>query len=198
MQVPESVLAYLNDRAARRALNELRRFDRQQILDGLDWTELASFYRAQLAMRQFEAEWAIFGLELWVDVWGGLLAGWTALSPDEQHDGYGAAGLSTYDLLNTDDESLWFGRVFTSGSWVLYASVSAIPSKGLAVKVSCEGPSRSIRFTDLAERADDVGNWVSPALPVNADLHDASELRRFAALAADATRGRLRRAAARE
>lgn len=167
MEIPQSVREYVTDGGVRRAVNELLRIADGDILEGLEWSELERFYRAQLAARQLESEWAIFGIFAWQEIWNGLLAHWDELSPDQQHHGNIDAGLSVSDLRGTDDESLWFGRVFTSGTWKFWAAISAIPSAGLVLKVACASGKDELVFQDIARRADEIGNWVSPPMSVS-------------------------------
>lgn len=184
MLIPTSVSTYVSDGGMRRAVRELISLPSEDILDGLAWSELARFYRAQLAARQLETEWAVFAMDLWEAVWGGLLEHWSALSPDEQMANYDDVGLNLASLSDTDDHSLWFGRLFTRASFTLYASLSAVPSCGLRLKVSCENNARSIKFSALGAVADEHGNWTSNlAIPLDANDVDPSPLRQIAAAA---------------
>ncbi|MEG8027722.1 hypothetical protein [Sphingomonas aerolata] len=181
MLIPESVAAYVHDGGVRRAAKEMIRISDGDILDGLDWSELARFYRAQLATRQLECEWAMFGLAVWSDVWGGLLDHWTALSPDEQTGGGYDARLNLASLSDTHDGSLWFGRIFTTGPWTFYASVAAIPMVGLKIKVACQSARANISFKDIAVLPDEVENWTpSMAIPLDTDRIDVGPLRDLA------------------
>jgi hypothetical protein len=184
MLIPASVAAYVHDGGIRRAANEMFRIPDDGILEGLDWSELARFYGARLATRQLECEWAIFGISAWNEVWGGLLDHWTPLSPDEQSSGDYAAGLDLASLKDTDDESLWFGRIFTKGSWTFSASLFAIPKVGLRIKVACESDKVDIRFTDIAPAADQFGNWMPEAAArMDVEAIDPTRLRNAANLA---------------
>jgi hypothetical protein len=182
--IPASVRAYVHDGGIRRAIRELMDLPSDQILEGLGWSELARFYRAQLAARQLESEWAVFALDLWEEVWGGLLDHWTALTPDEQMINENDVGLDLAALSDADDHSLWFGRLFTKGSFTFYASLSALPSSGLRLKVSCENDSRSIGFADLGATSDEYANWTSDlTLPLDREATDPAPLREIAAAA---------------
>lgn len=184
MLIPPSIAAYVHDGGMRRAANEMIKISDQGILEGLDWSELARFYRAQLAVRQLECEWAMFGLAAWNEVWGGLLDHWTALSPDEQTSGDYDAGLSLASLKDTDDESLWFGRLFTNGPWTLYASLSAVPMLGMRIKVACESARVDVVFKEIAPNADAFGNWTPKvAVPLDEEQFDPEPLRDVARLA---------------
>lgn len=178
MQVPESVRAYVDQGGIRRAVRELLALGDTDLLEGLEWSELDRFYRAQLAARQLSLEWASFGLSAWAAVWGGLLEHWTALSPDEQTAGDYEAGLGPASLLDTHDGSLWFGRIFTMSSWTLYATVTAVPSQGLKLKVSCNAGKREVSFRDMVAELDEIDNWVSIAIAsLDAADFDPAELR---------------------
>jgi len=182
--IPESVSAFVHDGGIRRAVRELIDLPTDEIFDGMAWSELARFYRAQLAARQLESEWAVFALDLWNAVWGGLLDHWTALTPDEQMMSDADVGLNLASLSDTDDGSLWFGRLFTTRSSTFYASLGALPSSGLRLKVSCEKGDRSIAFTNLGAVPDEYGNWTSHlALPLDAGEIDPAPLRELAAAA---------------
>ncbi|GAA3710617.1 hypothetical protein GCM10022268_19620 [Sphingomonas cynarae] len=184
MLIPESVAAYVHDGGIRRAVKELIGLNPDEILDGMAWGELARFYRAQLATRQLEAEWGVFALEAWDAVWGGLLDHWKSLSPDEQMVAEADVGVNLASLSDTDDNSLWFGRLFTSRNFTFYASLAAVPESGLRLKVSCDRNERSVGFADLAAVLDDVGNWTpSLALPLDGGEIDPSSLREIAARA---------------
>lgn len=193
MLIPPSVAAYVHDGGIRRAANEMIGITDQRILEGLDWSELTRFYRAQLATRQLECEWAMFGLTIWNEVWGGLLDHWTALTPDEQTNGDYEAGLNLASLSDTDDDSLWFGRIFTKGPWTFYASLSAIPMVGLRVKVACESARANVSFKDIAPSPDAFDNWnPTTAIPLDTDRIDPVALRDVARIAvgiADARTG---------
>lgn len=185
MRVPESVRAFVTEGVVRRAAEELLKLSDAKILEGLAWEELGRFYRAQLAARQFQSEWAIFAVEAWNGIWGGLLDHWHALSPDDQTDGGYDAGLGLASLLDTGDDSLWFGRIFTRGSWILYASLSAVPGQGLRMKVACEGGRHPIAFPEIAPAPDEIGSWVSiVAVPMSEPELDPS-LRDIARLAVE-------------
>lgn len=184
MKMPESVTTYLTDGGSRRAIVSLRDLGSARLLDGLDWEELPRFYRAMQATRQFETDWAILACGMWEAVWGGLLVGWQPLSPDEQGQGNHDAGLAINDLLETGDGSLWFGRIFTRRGWTLGASISAIPTLGMVIKVSCETDTRSTRFLSLGASADEIGNWSSAPVEVNNGAFDIAALRAFAIAAA--------------
>lgn len=161
MDVPASVAAYVEDGGIRRAVDELLDLGEDGVLEGLDRSELGRFYRAQLAARQLASEWAVFGLDAWTAVWGGLLDHWTALSPDEQSRSDCDAALDLVSLRDTNDGSLWFGRLFTRGVWTLHVAVAAVPTVGLRIKMSCETSSRRrVAFSGLAPAPDDIGNWV--------------------------------------
>lgn len=180
MEIPQSVREYVTDGSVRRAVNELLRIPADGILDGLEWSELERFYRAQLAARQLESEWAIFGILAWQEIWGGSLSHWDELSPDQQNEGNFDAGLSISELRDTGDDSLWFGRVFTSGAWTFWGAISAIPGAGLALKVACAAGNRSVAFHELAQRVDGNENWISPPLSLSEDALDIGALRLFA------------------
>lgn len=182
MEVPDSVKAYVGDPGIRRAARELLALGDGGVLDGLEWGELDRFYRAQLAARQLASEWAILGNAIWHRVWGGLLDRWTAVTPDDQNAGNYDAGLDLVSLLDTDDGSLWFGRVFTSGAWTFYATVTAVPGQGVKLKVSCAGAKRVVSFTDVAPAPDEIDNWVSEAVArVEGSNIDLADLRQVAA-----------------
>jgi hypothetical protein len=186
MLIPASVAAYVHDGGIRRAANEMLRIPDDGILEGLDWSELARFYGARLAARQLECEWAIFGLSAWDAVWAGLLDHWTPLSPDEQTSGDYDAGLDLTSLKDTDDESLWFGRIFTKGVWTFYASLFAIPKVGLRIKVACESGEDVVDFTKIAPAADQFGNWMADATArLDVDALDQTALRTAATLAVE-------------
>jgi hypothetical protein len=187
MQVPESVQAYFADGGVRRAVCQLLEISRdEQILEGLGWSELERFYRAQMAARQFESDWAIFGLRAWEDIWNGLLGNWTALSPDDQMDPQHEAALNLSSLTDTGDDSLWFGRLFAKGSWLFYASLWGVPAAGLKIKVACVNGKRSVRFSEIADAADELGNWEPDvAVSVAAAEVDLTALREVAQQAAE-------------
>ncbi len=184
MLIPESVAAYVHDGGIRRAVKELIGLDPDEILDGMAWGELARFYRAQLAARQFEAEWGVFALDAWDAIWGGLLDHWKSLSPDEQMAADADVGVNLASLSETDDGSLWFGRLFTSRNFTFYASLAAVPASGLRLKVSCDRNERPVSFANLDAALDDVGNWTPAlALPLDGGEIDPSPLREIAAQA---------------
>lgn len=184
MLIPKSVAAYVHDGGIRRAVKELIGLDPDEILDGMAWGELARFYRAQLAARQLEAEWGVFALEAWEAVWGGLLDHWRSLSPDEQMAVDADVGVNLASLSDTDDGSLWFGRLFTSRNFTFYASLAAVPPSGLRLKVSCDRNERPVSFANLDAALDDLGNWTpSLALPLDGGEIDLSPLREMAACA---------------
>lgn len=186
MLIPESVAAYVHDGGIRRAVKELIGLDPGEILDGMAWGEIARFYRAQLAARQLEAEWGVFALDAWEAIWGGLLDHWKSLSPDEQMAADADVGVNLASLSDTDDGSLWFGRLFTTRNFTFYASLAAVPASGLRLKVSCDRNERPVSFTDLAAAPDDVGNW-TPALtlPLDGGEIEPSSLRKIAARAVE-------------
>lgn len=184
MLIPESIIAFIHDGGIRRAVKEFIDLPTDEILDGMAWGELERFYQAQLAARQLESESAVFAIGLWDAVWGGLLDHWTALTPDEQMMSEADVGLTLASLSDTDDGSLCFGRLCTSRSSTFYASLGALPSSGLRLKVSCEKGGRSIAFTDLGAIPDEYGNWTSHlALPVDSGEVDPAPLRELAAAA---------------
>ena len=181
MQTPDSLRAYVADGAIRRAASELLDLGDDGILEGLGWDELERFYRAQLAARQLISDWAVFAIPAWKGIWGGLLDHWTALTPDQQCNGGYDAELSLGSLRGTDDDSLWFGRIFTRGAWTFFAAVAALPSAGLRIKVSCESTNRGVRFQEIASGADDNGNWVPKlASPLDESRFDPAGLREIA------------------
>lgn len=181
MLIPESVTAYVHDGGIRRAVREIIGLGPDEILDGVAWSELGRFYRAQLAARQLESEWATFALDAWEAIWGGLLDHWTALTPDEQMAYDADVGINLASLTDTDDDSLWFGRMFTSRSFHLYASLSATPSKGLRLKVSCDKADRPIAFGQLGPTKDEYDDWTSDlAVPLNETDIDLQPLRALA------------------
>jgi hypothetical protein len=160
MQVPDSVQAYFADGGVRRAVSELLKISRSgEILEGMEWSDLERFYRAEMAARQLESEWAIFALKAWEHVWGGLLGHWTGLSPDEQMAPQHQAGLNLSGLTDNGDGSLWFGRVFTKDSWLFYASLWGVPGTGLQIKISCGKGRRQVTFSELAVTVNENGNW---------------------------------------
>lgn len=184
MLIPDSVVTYVYDGGIRRAVRELISLGPDEILDGMAWGELARLYRAQLAARQLEAEWGVFALDAWEAVWGGLLDHWKPLSPDEQMAANADVGVNLASLSDTDDGSLWFGRLFTSRDLTFYASLAAVPASGLRLKVSCDRNERSVNFADLDAAADDVGNWTpSLAVPLDGGEIEPSPLREIAARA---------------
>lgn len=182
MDVPQSIRDYIVDPSVRRAINLLFKLaDEDTILDGLEWGELQAYYRAQLAARQFESEWGIFGLRAWGYIWGGLLENWKPLSPSEQtQDNQYDARLSLSGLRDTGDESLWFGRVFARGPWVFFASMYATPHLGLQLAVQCYGGNRNLRFPQVAAEPDPNDNWLSAAVALDHDTVDLSPLRELA------------------
>lgn len=181
LKVPESIASFVHEGAIRRAVREVLKIPGDRVLEGLDWSELERFYRAQLAARQLEAEWAIFGLSAWTAIWADLLTDWTALTPDEQEEGDYDAKLGVSSLRDTLDESLWFGRVLRKGSWTLWASVAAIPSVGLSIRIACQNAARSVGFGLIAPSADEVGNWTpSTTLILNEGDVDPAPLREVA------------------
>lgn len=184
MQIPKSVSAYVEDAGLRRAVVTLRDVGSDGLLDGLDWAELPRFYSALQAARQVETEWAIFACALWDRVWGGLLDTWRALTPDEQRAADASAGVNVASLLETSDDGLWFGRMFVSGGWTLYAAVAAVPVRGLVVKVACDAASRSTRFPTVSDRPDEIGYWTSAPAALREGGTDFETLRSVAVGAA--------------
>lgn len=188
MGVPQSVRDYLYDGSIRRAINELIGISDKRVLDGLEWRELRTFYRAQLAARQFESEWAIFGVEAWDAVWGDLLSDWTPLSIDQQIGGDYDSGLSLADLRYTDDGSLWFGRVFERGSWTFYPYLWGLLEKGLTVSVALVG-SRKSEFPGFTLQG---GNWMAAEVAsLDGEAADLSTLRSVAKGALEAANSQI-------
>ncbi len=163
--IPESVRDYLYDGSVRRAINQLLSTPSDAILEGLDWPELDRFYRAQLAARQFEAEWSIFALEVWNLIWGGLFEGWEPLTPDAQMDEFGAQLNVSGHVEVGGIPPLFFYRVFTKAGSTFWGGVEGYPEQGLRVMWSWSLTRADPRYKDLAPTPNKDRNWV-PTVPV--------------------------------
>lgn len=183
--IPDSVLTYLHDGGIRRAVRSLIDLEEDAILDGLDWSELSRFYRAQLAARQLQAEWGLLALELWNAIWGGLLDHWQPLSLDEQMAHEEDVKLHVASLCDVEDGGLWFGRLFTKGDFTFYANLLAVPSSGLRLQFSCDSYKRSLKFPELdATKETDDDYWKARMiLPLDKAEVDIAPLRDLAAAA---------------
>lgn len=184
MLIPASVRAYVHDGGIRRAVRELVSLPSNDLLDGLAWSELSRFYRARLAARQLECDWGVFAIDVWNSVWGGLLDGWTAFTPDEQMSNEADVGVDLDSLLRTPDDSLWFGRMFSRGGATFYAAIAAVPMEGLKAKISCDRAGPSVSFAALGAVTNEDDNWtVDLTLPLDGDKIDPGPLREKAAAA---------------
>lgn len=79
--VPESVRAYFERPELRTAVDLLVSNDRPDVPEGIAWPELPQFYRAILAARQTQVDYALLLAEAWDAVWDEPGNGWQACSP---------------------------------------------------------------------------------------------------------------------
>jgi hypothetical protein len=86
IEVPQSVLAYFQNRDVETAVDHLLATDKasKTKLAGVErWEHLPGYYRANLAARQTPVEFAILLEALWCAVWTGVPAAWRACPPAE-------------------------------------------------------------------------------------------------------------------
>lgn len=86
IEVPQSVLAYFQNRDVETAVDHLLATDKgsKTKLIGVErWEHLSGYYRANLAARQTPVEFAILLEALWCAVWTGIPAAWRACPPTE-------------------------------------------------------------------------------------------------------------------
>lgn len=93
--VPESVLTYFEQSAVETAVDLLLTGKEPKVPDNLRWDEVASFYRACLAARQVQAEFALLTEELWRAIWHAAPTDWKPRAPADPERPDLGVGIST-------------------------------------------------------------------------------------------------------
>lgn len=148
--VPESVLAYFSQSAVRTSVDLLLSGKEPKVPIDLQWDEVPSFYRACLAARQVQAEFAIFTEQLWREVWDDVPQEWRPCAPGRPDRPDLAVGLST----------IWnegcFGRRFEKGGFAVETSVGLWANTGFQL-----GLLLYDRKERVVLREDELDGWSS-------------------------------------
>jgi hypothetical protein len=89
LQIPPSVLAYMTREPVRAATDQLLGHSGKSTAMGVDtWADVKNYHRALLSAQQIKAEFAVFLIDLWEEVWADLVEHRSeiksALTPAEQ------------------------------------------------------------------------------------------------------------------